>query len=57
MIVGYFRMIKYNPDKPEITNYKHKISNKFQIKISKSQIKSNANCLEFGILNFEFRFL
>jgi hypothetical protein len=23
MIVGYFRMIKYNPDKPEITNYKH----------------------------------
>jgi len=36
-----------NPDKPEITNDKHQISNKFQITISKSQIRSNANCLEF----------
>jgi hypothetical protein len=31
-----------NPDKPGITNYKHQITNKFQISISKSQIKSNA---------------
>jgi hypothetical protein len=30
-----------NPDKPEITNYKH------QITIFKSQIRSKANCLEF----------
>jgi hypothetical protein len=36
-----------NPDKPEITNYKHQIINKFQIAISKSQIRSKANCLEF----------
>jgi len=40
-----------NPYKPklEITNYKHQITNKFQISISKSQIKSKANCLEFWI--------
>jgi hypothetical protein len=36
-----------NPDKQKITNYKHKITNKFQISISKSQIKSKANRLEF----------
>ncbi len=34
-----------NQDKPEITNYKHQIINKFQITISKSQIRSKANCL------------
>ncbi len=34
-----------NRDKPEITNYKHKITNKFQIAISKSQIRSKAKCL------------
>jgi hypothetical protein len=36
-----------NQDKPEITNYKHQIINKSQITISKSQIRSKANCLEF----------
>jgi hypothetical protein len=36
-----------NRDKPEITNYKHQITNKFQITISKSQIRSKAKCLEF----------
>jgi len=36
-----------NPDKPDTTNYKQQITNKFQISISKSQIKSKANCLEF----------
>jgi hypothetical protein len=36
-----------NPDKPEITNYKHQITNKFQILISKYQIRSKANCLGF----------
>jgi len=35
------------PDKPEITNYKHQITNKFQISISKSQTRSKANCLDF----------
>ena len=35
------------PDKPEIANYKHQITNKFQITISKSQIRSKTNCLEF----------
>jgi hypothetical protein len=35
------------PDKPEITNYKHQITNKFQYQISKSQTKSKSNCLEF----------
>jgi hypothetical protein len=35
-----------NPDKPEITNYKNQISNKFQIPISKSQIRSKANIYE-----------
>ena len=34
-----------DPDKPEITNYKHQMPNKFQISISKSQIGSNANRL------------
>jgi len=34
-----------NPDKPEITIYKHQITNKFQISI---KIKSQL----FGILNF-----
>jgi len=32
-----------NPDNPDISNNKH------QITISKSQISSNANCLEFLI--------
>jgi hypothetical protein len=36
-----------NPDKPEIPNSKHQITNKFQITISKSQIRSKTNCLEF----------
>ena len=36
-----------NRDKTEITNYKHQITNKFQITISKSQTRSKANCLEF----------
>jgi len=36
-----------NSDKPEITNYKHQIINKYQIIISKSQIRSKTNCLEF----------
>ena len=40
-------MFPDKPDKPEITNYKHQITNKFQITISKSQIRSNANCLKF----------
>jgi hypothetical protein len=35
------------PDKSEITNYKHQITNKFQITISKSQIRSKTNCLAF----------
>jgi hypothetical protein len=35
------------PDKPEITNYKHQMTNKFQITISKSQKRSKANGLEF----------
>ena len=34
-----------NPNKPEITNYKHKITNKFQIS---NKIKRQL----FGILNF-----
>jgi hypothetical protein len=34
-------------DKSEITNYKHQITNKFQITISKSQIRSKTNCLAF----------
>ncbi len=51
------------PDKPEIINYKHQITNgstssppwarskgKFQISITKSQIRSKANCLGFWIL-------
>ena len=42
----------------EITNYKHQIANKFQIIISKSQIRSNANCLACDKLSrFEFRIL
>ena len=32
------QLIGPNPDKAEITNYKHQITNKFQITISKSQI-------------------
>jgi hypothetical protein len=36
-----------NPDNPEITNYKPQITNKFQISISKSQIRSKANRLGF----------
>ena len=38
------------PNKPEITNFEHQITNKNQITISKSHIRSNANYLEFGIL-------
>jgi len=34
-----FSLFNPNPDKQKTTNYKHQISNKFQIKISKSQIK------------------
>ncbi len=34
-----------NPDKPENTNHKFQITNKFQIAISKSQTRSKANCL------------
>ena len=45
---GCFRLIP-NPDEPEITNYKHQMTNKFQITISKSQIRSKPNCLEFLI--------
>jgi predicted nucleotidyltransferase len=55
------------PDKPEITNYKHQISNKFQITISKSQIRSKTNCLVrrrrighcdlFGICDLIFKIL
>jgi hypothetical protein len=37
----------YNRDKPEITNYKHQMTNKFQITISKSQIGSTAKSLGF----------
>jgi hypothetical protein len=36
-----------NPYKPEIANSKHQMTNKFQMTISKSQIRSKANCLEF----------
>jgi hypothetical protein len=39
-----------NPDKPEITNCKHQMTNKIQISISKSQIRSKANCFEFWSL-------
>jgi len=45
----YSALLISNPDEPEITNYKHQITNKFQISISKSQIRSNANCLGFWI--------
>ena len=38
-----------NPDKPEITNYKHQITNNFQMTTSKSQIRSKTNCLEIWI--------
>ena len=34
-----------NPEKSEITNYKHKITTKLKITISKSQTTSKANCL------------
>jgi hypothetical protein len=44
--IGGWRL-KPNPDEPEITNYKHQITNKFQITISKSQIRPKANYLEF----------
>jgi hypothetical protein len=46
---GFFYKINQtpDPDKPEITNDKHQITNKFQITISKSQIRSKANCLDF----------
>jgi hypothetical protein len=36
-----------NRDKAKTTNYKKQITNKFQITISKSQTRSEANCLEF----------
>jgi len=38
-----------NPDKPEITTYKHHLILKLGQINSKSQIRSNANCLEFRI--------
>jgi hypothetical protein len=34
-------------DKPKIANYKHQITNKFQITISKFQMRSKTNYLEF----------
>jgi hypothetical protein len=34
-----FLLKDLNPDKPEITIYKHQITNKFQISISKSQTR------------------
>jgi hypothetical protein len=46
-----------NPDKTEITNYKHQITNKLQITISKSQIRSIANCLEFESLAMWFHMI
>jgi hypothetical protein len=51
-LAGQLSMPKFelqmpNPDKAEITNFKHQITNKFQISISKSQIRSKANCLGF----------
>jgi len=42
-----------NPDKPEITNHKHQISNKFQTTSSKFQIRSAANRLLFIFLVIE----
>ena len=36
-----------NQGKPEITKYKHQITNKFQIPIPESTIRSDANCLGF----------
>jgi hypothetical protein len=43
-----------NPDIPEITNHKHQITNKFQITISKSQIRPKADCFEFGHCDLPF---
>ncbi len=43
IVLFQIRIVNPNPDKPEITNYKHQIANKFQITISKSQIRSGAH--------------
>ncbi len=43
-------MVYPNPDKPEITNYKHQITNKFQI--YNIQISNKIKSQLFGILNF-----
>jgi hypothetical protein len=47
LLMQKFELQMPNLDKPEITKYKHQITNKFQISISKSQIRSDANCLGF----------
>jgi len=47
LIIRNKGLFKPNPAKPEITNNKHQITNKFQITISKSQIRSKTNCLGF----------
>ena len=49
LLMQKFEVQRPNPDKPEITKYKHQITNKFQITISKSQTRSKTNCLEFWI--------
>jgi len=48
-MLTYF-FVNPNPDKPEITNHKHQISNKFQTASSKFQIRSTANHLLFDLL-------
>ena len=48
---GFSLIIVYpNPDKPEIINYKHQITNKFQI--HNIQISNKIKSQLFGILNF-----
>jgi hypothetical protein len=47
LLMQKFELEMPNPDKPEITKYKHQITNKFQISISNSQIRPDANCLGF----------
>jgi len=51
-MLTYF-FVNPNPDKPEITNHKHQISNKFQTTSSKCQIRSTANRLLFVFLVIE----
>jgi hypothetical protein len=45
LLVRRHQFSMLNLNKPEITNYKHQITNKFQITISKSQMRSTANRL------------